>query len=364
MNNTTSFYRIELKPLEKFFFGGYRSDFKEEYFLRSNLFPQQTGALGLLRYEVLKRKKLLDRTNKGMQINDFPKAEKYIGNQSFDGISFDFGVIKRISPILLSCDESKNIFYQSSFAQDKNYKSLSAKVYYGNNDIKYQKVYFFDNEDYDTKKYESDVFKSLNCYGNINMTCDKFNNELDNGVFAKELQVGITKNYKGISKDKAFYKMEFLRMNPNFSYCFFAEIDNQDNLFPQIIDNLDVSKVFFGKERSFFKLSIRKVDTFFKDTQAINTGKIILLSDAYVDNDIYKECKLVVSNTINFRNLKTKTKADENHSKEPVSSHTYGNKTLLKRGSLLICDKTKVVENELRKNEAFNKIGYNYYITR
>ena len=55
MSSEINTYRFILTPLDKIFFGGEKSPFKEEYFQYSRQLPQQTSILGFLRYEILKR---------------------------------------------------------------------------------------------------------------------------------------------------------------------------------------------------------------------------------------------------------------------------------------------------------------------
>ena len=54
-------YKITLTPVEGYFFGG-ETTFGEgqakNYFAKSNLLPQETALLGMLRYQILKLKGL------------------------------------------------------------------------------------------------------------------------------------------------------------------------------------------------------------------------------------------------------------------------------------------------------------------
>lgn len=60
-------YRVELKPLEPYFFAGEKSfgfgkkkkQSYNNYFIRSELFPTQTTLLGTIRYLILKKYNLL-----------------------------------------------------------------------------------------------------------------------------------------------------------------------------------------------------------------------------------------------------------------------------------------------------------------
>ena len=92
-------YLITLTPVGMFFFGGeetFGDGTNDNYFARSNSFPQQTTLLGMLRKEVLVREKVFKE-----KINDYTPDDKkrmaaLIGDRSFqlEGGDQDFGKIK------------------------------------------------------------------------------------------------------------------------------------------------------------------------------------------------------------------------------------------------------------------------------
>lgn len=107
--------KISLQPLDNFFFGG-ESSFNEAgmdefrratYVLRSRYFPQQTGALGLVRNQLLLQSGLLkDNTAK---VKDRQRAEVLIGKKGFriGSHKAGFGVIKKLSPVFLEATDGK-----------------------------------------------------------------------------------------------------------------------------------------------------------------------------------------------------------------------------------------------------------------
>lgn len=376
MNSETKTYRFILTPLDKIFFGGEKSPFKEEYFQYSRQFPQQTSILGFLRYEILSRMSAL---------ND-PKREKWhdlIGDNSFNGTTQDFGSIKKISPIsIYNRHQKTDLFLLKNPCQLKPVSLPSVKINFGENNTHYNGFNYFEKIGsqgkivrYNTKDHThfGDVYTDFESnYKLAECTMDESafeNNELDipnksEGVFYKDIRPGITKNYLGDPKDESYYKMHNWRMMPDYAYSFIAQFDEQ----------FDFSKwkepsiVRFGGDSSLFKLQV------INDSWPVleSGGNVFaLLSDAYVNNIIYEFCDVIVSETLPFRNLKTNI-SDKYFTKRPVlkwhretdgdGRNTEPAKVLLKRGSILIAKENETDELEKAfRNEAFEKIGYNYY---
>ncbi|MBK7304093.1 MAG: hypothetical protein IPI90_12810 [Saprospiraceae bacterium] len=183
-----------------------------------------------------------------------------------------------------------------------------------------------------------------------------------NGIFWKDIRPGITKNYKGVPNDEGYYKTEFLRMMPGFSYSFTATIAEHELL---ALDKWQKPTVIrFGGDHSLYKMRIQETQDLLPATGNI----FILLSDAMVSKSIYNHCASVVSDVQHFRNIQTESKASENWHKRPgyqSSQEGEGAQILLKHGSILIADgevEARKIEDEIQRNEAFRKIGYNQFI--
>ena len=95
-------YKINLKPLDWFFFGGehtFNNGENESYIARSNHMPQQTTLLGMVRYQLLKQKGLLYRGDKDCDLKKKTNIDTIIGTSSFDieaDKSQSFGAIKSL----------------------------------------------------------------------------------------------------------------------------------------------------------------------------------------------------------------------------------------------------------------------------
>lgn len=376
MSSEIKTYRFILTPLDKIFFGGEKSPFKEEYFQYSRQLPQQTTILGFLRYEILKRTSALDD----------PQREKWhdlIGDNSFNGSIQDFGSIKKISPVsIYNLQQKKDLFLLRNPSKFKPVSLPSIKINFGENDSQYSGFNYFEKVDnqgkivrYNPKNHShfGEVYTDFANYYKLSI-CIKddtmFENHgldipcKDNGIFYKDIRPGITKNYSGDPKEESYFKVQYWRMMPDYAYSFIAQFDEQFDFFKW----KEPSIVSFGGDSSLFKLEV--VDSKWLDMES-EGNVLVLLSDAYVNNSIYDFCDIVVSETIPFRNLKTNIQ-DKYFTKRPVlkwhrepdgdGRNTDPAKVLLKRGSILIAKENKIKDLEEEfKNFAFKNIGYNYY---
>ena len=106
---------FELTPLGEFFFGGEATFGPENrhYYVRSNLLPQQTSLLGLLRHELLKSNpQAFDLVTD--RIRDKTAAAELVGSQGFDGSTDKaFGIIEGLSPVFLLDEKGTPYFLQA-----------------------------------------------------------------------------------------------------------------------------------------------------------------------------------------------------------------------------------------------------------
>ena len=108
-------YRVELKPLEPYFFAGEKSfgfgkkkkQSYNNYFIRSELFPTQTTLLGTIRYLILKKYNLL--TTK--DYSNEKEQEKYVGKSSFQigQKNQSYGMIERLSPLFILNEKGERL---------------------------------------------------------------------------------------------------------------------------------------------------------------------------------------------------------------------------------------------------------------
>ncbi len=198
----------------------------------------------------------------------------------------DYGIINNISPLFLF-DKSFNQFLTvTPFNHRLKYKPAVGKVNFTNKN----EIPFF--PDYEAKKGKPD---SLIYQDGTLLNWDK--------VFVDVEKIGITKSTVGETNEGAFYKQFSYKMNPDF--CFVFTVDFEDKTPFKLLSN---DTVFIGGEKSMFKMQIEKydfniVDKFccYKETER----EIIFVSDAYVDEDILDVCDFAITETINFRPIKS-----------------------------------------------------------
>lgn len=346
----TQKYLVKLTPHDKFFFGGERTfgeNNQANYFVVSNYFPQQTGILGLIRHQLLlqcddetifKDNKIVNATNAG----------KLIGPHSFTiGNGFDFKAIESISPVFI-CDsnttDKNEAFYFPANKEYQWYEKL-------NDACEKETVNKFLQielkphpllKGYDAKFDLPDLL--MNKSGKRIRYTD---------VFIKHQQVGIRKQYEGGTDEKAYYIQTFFKLNKNYSFAFVVELDESTKFSSRDI-------VVFGGEQQAFKMEVNPFNGKFKELipnyeKSDNSDKVVLVSDAYVKDDIMSVCDFAITETVDFRFLVTSNDTKNYYSK-PTKSYKYN---LYKKGSVFYGDTGKIV-NKLVK-ELFEKIGYNKY---
>ena len=376
--NETQRYLITLKPMEDFFFGGEKTfgeknnqqsknklqQKRSSYFAFSNLYPQQTALLGLLRHVLLIQ-------NNALPIYDFKdKATALIGPRSFDAMSNEeqsFGAIQRIEPLMIVKDEgNKRTYYRMNLdAEEWNVQfdpSSSGVGPFGQILNQTARIDNFDpKKGYEPRLTISDLSKD-DALSSIYKTCD---------------QIGINKvQLTNDREDDSFFKQRTYRLENAYSFGFFASIANTyafDGQKNEIVLRNDI--VSFGGEQKQFYMHVEKATdhieflsrTFMKDQDTLEgehlkaekVQRVVLLSDAYIDENIYAHCLFAISETQDFRTVQHEFTAK---SSKPVKSAIKMN--LLKRGSILYVPSSKLdeVKNQLDKPKNFTQIGFNQYI--
>lgn len=248
----TNNYLIRLFPEEPFFFGGEKSFGNgdgQSYFVKSNYFPQQTGLLGLLRFQLLKQNNMLNQQDPDLIGPDSFSAEK---------AQQDFGKIKSLSPVFIQEGTDAVVasylplsfdygFFDSLEIESRRLNgSQQGKVKRSNHKTQIPHL-----EGYNSKNGLAKVL--------IESKGEKFKNydfdikkkkEEHNGVYIHESRVGILKDKAFPGEDDAFYRQEYLNLAKGYSFSFFASIDDK------LIDDL----VWLGKEKPFFRMVVTQAE--------------------------------------------------------------------------------------------------------
>lgn len=401
--------KISLQPLSNFFFGG-ESSFNEgeerprrsTYVLHSNKFPQQTGALGLIRNQLLIQSGLL--TDNASRVKDKRRACILIGKTGFQlNTPNNFGVIKRISPVFL--EASDGAICVPAPLDDVLIPTGDNEKVPMTFEIKDAKGIL---QNYKEKEGVYAQFQHPQ-NGNANLE----------DLFISNKRVGITKAARPwgnpvLDNDSGYYYQTFLGFKTEKAgtndykqifyvekFCFFLELDEQisiedilyqwtDEPVKNFTDNkftLRNAVVEFGGERSTFNMLVEKIpdwkmpnvsykNTLISDKHKDNVSRLICLSPAFIQ-DIEKLRSLTylrVTQTIPFRFLQSAVGTTDHYQQvHRIEDQQKGNATatalvesklfhLLDRGSVLYFDSANKAQIEaLFKHDDFQIIGYNQY---
>lgn len=354
---------LRIRPLEYYFFGG-ESTFGDgegaNYFARSNSFPQQTTVLGLLR-------RLLFDTKK-------PIGESFQANRSFKQ---NFGAITTLSPVFLMDGEGKGWLPHALDAHTATKKAevkpesepfdFSTSRGLGEaftglgQALAWTAAPYFKKAD--SKKGLTDLLIAQN-----GETCER------DSVFKKFTRIGITKFRRGAKQEErrdAFYKQEMYKLTEGWSFAVVVGLETGFDA-----DFFDGKTVAFGGEKCLARVEVMEKNASFESIfQSKNMYKkrldrqVVLLSDALVGDDFFKNCTAVIAEITPFRNIITPSNPKSYGPIRPTINDEFlfktGKMTLLKSGSVLFAtaDGTKAITDALDDEVHFRQIGYNHYLT-
>ncbi|NVK64973.1 MAG: hypothetical protein HWE22_10320 [Flavobacteriales bacterium] len=362
----TQKYLIKLTPHSYFFFGGERTfGDKANYLVKSNDFPQQTALLGLIRYQLLRNSDCFNMEKNRIISSKNADVSTLIGPNSFEvGNTFEFGKIKSLSPVFIARNQQGEVdylFHANNEYQINEKKEETEFLEIGRMETPNEQ--FFHLEKYSAKFGLNTFYQSQQSSELVEP--DK--------IFADRQQTGIRKNYKGETEDNAYYIQFFKRFQNSadrqYSFAFVLELDASVNH-----EILNQPKVVLGAEQCTFTMECSPFEEEFKDLipdfhPSRNSDKVVLVSDAYVgEEDPLKFCDFAITDTVDFRFLKTSVDTTENYADMDRSLKTYAKKvtksekfTLYKKGSVFYTNDTKQLENLFKKDsfQNFQDLGYN-----
>lgn len=325
-------FLIKLFPLTPFFFGSERTFGDKQninYFAKSNPFPQQTSVLGMLRKEILIQSKKFKENRRNYSPQDKEEIKDLIGAHSFRiGSDNHFGKILKISPVFIANEH--DYFIKIPFDEGITFEKKVGKTHLNH---KLEFVPFASG--YDPKKGLPKGFIS------INGDTKNFDE-----IFVPFVKVGNAKD-KTESDEEKFFKQLFYVLKDGYSFAFFAELDF----------DLKSSIVFLGADNSSFKMVVDEVnDSISFETLFVNNvspEKIVLLSEALVDENLFQFCDFAITEVNDFRTI------NFDYGKFNGKSVKY---EMLKRGSVLFPKEGKKNDIEMLLNKSnLQKIGYNIY---
>lgn len=332
-------YLVTLRPIEPYFFGTeetFRFDERSKYFVSSRYIPQQTTIVGMMRYVLLEKYKLLnnDRNYSGK----VKQIEEAIGKGTYEpGRTKSLGKIESISPIFI-IDSNKAIFLPLPL-----------------NHVTSNRVYTaMKNNSMDA------LAKQFNAKETVDM--DFVNVETGhiirkNDLFNTTIRVGIDINHN----DSAFFKKECVIMKSEYKFALIAEI-NDDEL------NGYSSACYMGRCKSAFDLKIEETQLDLEKSIKLECkGCYYAYSDIvlkthleiddkgnYVDN-ITHDPKIAMVKTGRLRYLKTQIEKDGIMKTQNILKSTSQH-CIISAGSIFYWD--------IRNNGYFDEdhFGYNKII--
>lgn len=317
-------YLVTLKPLEPFFFGGEQTFGKlgdkerGSYFAKSQLFPQQTALLGMLKKEILKKENLLTRKIKDEWVdkNLKEKATYFSGDEKFSLVNkeHNFGIIEKVGEIFLIDNHKeeyrviKDIFDYDLTLDPPLLKNRKTKENYSA------------KKEITSKLFSSDFKKKIAL----------------NDVFETVVQVG---NQKKRSED-AFFKKESLKLDGRFSFAYSVTTKEYD------LRKLHNTIVHLGADNSKFLMQVVKEYTQ-KSLLLPDIGHnyTVLLSDSYMEEAM---CDFAISSEISFSFI--------DKALFSKSERRY----FFEKGSIFINPKENMLQN-IRSYKNLNQIGYNKF---
>lgn len=340
-------YQFTLKPIDNFFFGNEinfrpgidNDDKKMSYIIRSNKFPQQTTILGMLRKEILIKE---GKFSEDWRYEDKEVIDELIGKESFkiEKTEQSFGKIKKMSPVLIF-NKSDNKLYLTC---PLNHKQKKGEDKYKPFNMEKEVDTCFGKIKLPSTDYEA---KKGLFYGFINSEDSTVISE-DN-IFKADSRIGIEKQVDGGSKEEKYYKTISYRLDKEF--CFYFEADIEDVKFENY-KNI----VTLGTDGLGFVLEGKKIEESLIDKTNFQQDEdsIVLLSDSYINEDVYESCYFAISEAVDFRNLNNKS-GIKGYSRNKVRY------TLVKRGSVLYSSDLKSLKSKLNESQNLRNIGYNIY---
>lgn len=381
---------IRLTPLSDFFFGGENTFGQDNtnYYVKSNYFPQQTSLLGMLRYELLKSKPAAFNLAKD-KVTDKANAEKLIGTNGFSPkCDFNYGIIEGISPVFL-LDKSGNAWFidgnlQLGEGEASNVKLSPFAGSFGYDLLQGKKESQAAQPGIMLQCTDKDGTKPWNGKDEFvaRLVGPNGTTKPLNEVFHPVKKTNNRKIYDGNTDESGFFKQEFWRLEPGWSFGFLAAF-NED-----LPGNFGTSRqVHLGAERRFFALDLQELSvhqqytdiTFetdcFNGFERLYQG--VKIPSELTDDQLQQLIALaplfiphVVSDGWNFAyTIKLWHRFMQTHLHDPNEKFKNGETpksalySLADRGSSIWLKDVAGLATELQNYGAVRRIGYNYFKT-
>lgn len=351
---------ITLTPLGAYYFGGEHSfpvGEKDEnplasYIIESNLFPQQTSLLGMLRFVVLNNAG--ESVFKNNRIQDSKLATTFIGATSFNaknGTTADFGKIINLDFCFLQQQDGGSISnilpvpldYQleMTFGEDKAYCNGVQKTI--------PKI-----ANYSSKNGLPD--------GYLNLQTKKILKEED--IFIRDQRIGINRDViSGKTQDNALFKQVRYQLQEGFRFAFIVQLAEGYQLPSSALVEL-------GGDSSKFLLEVHEDSTLpcieYAEELVRRNGqihKLVLLSDSLIKNkDVDDDTIFAITSHVPFKFLSFGVETSDYKLSNENLKKSERFSLFAKRSVFYFANETQL-NTFLHKinNPVFQQIGYNKY---
>lgn len=357
-------YLIELYPADFFFFANDRinhPDVKDAYYTRSAYFPQQTGLLGMLRYQLLLQNGITRPGLSAIPSAQINRAAGLIGRESFRGTAAQsFGAIQKISPLFLTHrgEEASSLRFlhtipmTEGFAFEKQKPPVSTAYLNGN-----QKGFLPWLADFKAKKGTTQ--------GMIDQEGNRFSMA---EIFLETERTGIKKSDSGVPDSGAFYRQLMRGLHKEYAFAFIATMaDHFVEEGTTVTEKVQFARntATLGAERSAFFMEVTPHPGFsFTDTlpDKIKTapGQVTCLSDTLLPEALAPELvDFLAGDTFLFNNLKTSINEPNFYAKPGLNQAA---RYLLQRGSVFFTSNKEDLLGKLSAETAWTNIGFNHCI--
>ncbi len=338
-------YMVRLKPIGCYYFGGETTlgeGTAQNYYVKSNLLPQVSALVGIIRYEILRQNRLLSYDIN--QKDTLAQVKRLIGSRGFcmGDSSKTFGIIQRLSPLFIE-NQAEGEFYTplpldyGLEIQLRSEVNCSFSAYANN--AKVADIIGYNAKDYDNYTYW------ISGNGNKLRTDELF--------YTKE-QVGITKNGRAENDKDAFFKMILIGLNDAYNFAFILETSEP-------VAEVRQGVCALGGNRSMFQMNLTALDVhkepsdFCDYFQSLKKkGRLLLLGDAYLTDKQRDALPFFWANSICNRYIVTLHDQGHNWRKPLKTQKLYH---LLARGGVLCC-----APEDVPRPDCLCNVGLNIFI--
>lgn len=296
-------YLIRLQPIDAFYFGGNRS-FSETYIVRSNLLPQQTQVLGMIRRAALEKHGLLQLTRKnGRHIIDDAEACSLVGDIKKPA-ELSLGKIKSLSPVfLVSLDDSDIADFHFVLPKDAGLQLKTtddaASITSLSGMSKTGRIWF---EGFNPKDGLQQGFTSKQFWGKYRQHQTELARDdiIPTGDIYQEVwQTGIKRVQRRVIEDEdgsLYKKCSYVFKKAGGKTVHFGCILEADEDLFGANYNL---QVYLGAERSIFHMSVTPLNSavlnLFPASTPSGFQKAVVLGEMFATDSIYSTCEFVLN---------------------------------------------------------------------